>query len=137
MDTAKWCVVPSGVSEQWGTVFLAAFRECRGIRLGEACPHCGIVALRQFYIRHQFVDPESLSGEPAWMRERVARLVDAADGLEWCANCRIYDDIKDKSAPSWWPDSVAGVERGSAYEVEGVIDVVTVYLAEHGDFQGA
>jgi hypothetical protein len=68
------------------------------------------------------------------MQERAARNVDAADGVEWCAHCHIYSHIKDKSAPPWWPDTVAGVERGSDHRpVEDIIGAVTVYLAEHGD----
>jgi hypothetical protein len=133
VDTTEWHVVPREVLEQWDVVFNAAYREHHGIRLDAACPNCGTVALRQFYIRHLRVDPASFTNEPAWMRERAARNVDGADGLEWCAHCHIYDHIKDKSAPPWWPDTVAGVERGDGYTAEGVMGAVMAYLAEHGD----
>jgi hypothetical protein len=133
VDTTEWRVVPREVGERWWAVFQLAFREHRGIRLDVACPHCGTAALHQFYIRHRMADPAALAKRPLWMQERAARLIDAADGVEWCAHCRIYNHVVDKSAPPWWPDAVAEIERGYNGRVEHVFDVVAAYLAEHGD----
>ncbi|GAA3465361.1 hypothetical protein ACFFSW_17430 [Saccharothrix longispora] len=130
---SPWRVVPHRLGASWSKAFRRA-REQPSIRVDVACPDCGVTALRQFYVRHRKADPAELATAPQWLQDRARRNANAADGVEWCAHCRLFDHVKDKSAPPWWPESTAGVEPGTG-DVHRIIGVVTAYLSAHGDPQ--
>ncbi|WP_033443249.1 hypothetical protein [Saccharothrix sp. NRRL B-16314] len=128
---SRWQVVPRRFGESWSQAFHRAWEQ-PSIRVDSPCPNCGVTALRQFYVRHRRADPAELAAAPQWLQDKARRNVNPADGVEWCAHCHLFDHVMDKSAPPWWPESVAGVEAGDN-RVKRIIDTVTAYLAEHGD----
>ncbi len=128
---SPWRVVPRRLGESWSRAFHRAWEQ-PSIRVDIACPNCGVRALRQFYIRHRRATPAELAAAPQWLQDKIRRNVNPADGVEWCAHCHLFNHVRDKSAPPWWPESVAGVEPGDS-DAERIMDIVTAYLAEHDD----
>ncbi|GAA0209137.1 hypothetical protein GCM10010492_03530 [Saccharothrix mutabilis subsp. mutabilis] len=128
----KWRVMPSGASEAWTRLFGRAWHE-PGIRVDAACPNCGQRGLHQFYIRHEAVSEVDREVASEWLRERIRKAENAADGVEWCQQCRIFDHVQDKAAPPWWPLAVAEIKVSPKSAPEHVIDSVALFLAEHED----
>ncbi|WP_158852932.1 hypothetical protein [Saccharothrix deserti] len=124
-----WWVVPRELGRQWSEVFRHAWNQ-PSIRVEAPYPNCGVRALHQFYVRHRRADPAKLAQAPQWLQEKARRYVNGADGLEWCAHCRVYNHIMDKSVPPWWPESVEGIGRGAP---EYVMEAVTAHVVAHGD----
>ncbi|MCC8251599.1 hypothetical protein [Saccharothrix luteola] len=134
MSTSKWRVVPSDLVAQWLEVFDAAWSQS-SVRVGGVCPNCHERALHHFYIRHKMLNEWQSSSTFEGEREGVHRQKDAADSIEWCAHCNIYNYVKDQGAPPRWPETFVGVENGGNHTVASVIDAVMNHIVKYGDFR--